>query len=469
MTPVGVSALHVVVLAAGKGTRMKSARPKVLHALAGRPLIAHVLRAVAPLGAASTIIVVGHEADEVKQALAADPAIEFVTQTPQLGTGHALLQAEPPLRRRSGTVLLIYADVPLLRPGTLERLVDAHRSASAAATVLTCRVDNPFGYGRIVRDDRGRLERIVEERDASAAMREIKEINSGIYAFDLGPLFTSLRQLGTNNSQGEYYLTDLIAAYYGAGRVIETVTLDDPNELRGVNSRVDLADLSRLMRDRKNRELMLAGVTLEDPATTFIDLDVTIGIDTIVGPGVHLQGDTHIGQRCHIHAGSRLTNATLADEVRVLDHTVVVNSAVGAGASVGPFSHLRPGSIVGQASHIGNFVELKNTTLGPSSKAGHLAYLGDATIGAGVNIGAGTITCNYDGETKNPTTIDDGVFIGSDSQLIAPVRIGKDSYVAAGSTISVDVPEGALAISRGRQENKPGWVARRKEFRKKKD
>jgi bifunctional UDP-N-acetylglucosamine pyrophosphorylase/glucosamine-1-phosphate N-acetyltransferase len=276
-----------------------------------------------------------------------------------------------------------------------------------------------------------------------------------------------LRQLAAHNSQGEYYLTDLITAYHQAGRPLETLTLADPTELRGVNSRIDLADLSEVVRQRKNRDLMIAGVTLEDPDTTFVELDVTIGMDTIVGPGVRLEGRTHIGERCYIHAGSRLTNATIADDVRVLDYSIIVDSAVGAGASVGPFSHLRPGSMIGEAAHVGNFVELKKTAFGPGSKANHLAYLGDATIGAGVNIGAGTITCNYDGEQKHPTTIDDGVFIGSDAQLIAPVRIGKDAYVAAGSSISIDVPEGALAISRGRQENKPGWVARRREFRKK--
>jgi len=445
---------------------MKSSLPKVLHPLAGRPLIEHVLRAIVPLGPASTVVVVGYEADAVKRALGGNGDLEFVTQSPQLGTGHALLQAEPLLSARTGTVLLVYADVPLLQTSTLARLVETHRAANASATVLTARVANPFGYGRILRGHAGQIERIVEERDASAAEREIDEINSGIYAFDLAPLFSSLRQLAANNSQGEYYLTDLVAAYRATGRTLETLVLDDARELQGVNTRIDLANLSGTLRERKNRDLMLSGVTLEDPAGTFVDVDVVIGADTVVATGVRLEGRTRIGSGCRIHAGARLTNATIGDNVRILDYSIVVESSIGSGASVGPFSHLRPGSNVGEGAQIGNFVELKKTTLGRDSKANHLAYLGDATIGSKVNIGAGTITCNYDGEKKNPTVIGDGVFVGSDTQLIAPVTIGNDAYVAAGSSITSDVPEGALAISRVRQENKPGWVEKRKTYKK---
>jgi len=445
---------------------MKSSLPKVLHPLAGRPLIEHVLRAIVPLGPASTVVVVGYEADAVKRALGGNGDLEFVTQSPQLGTGHALLQAEPLLSARTGTVLLVYADVPLLQTSTLARLVETHRAANASATVLTARVANPFGYGRILRGHAGQIERIVEERDASAAEREIDEINSGIYAFDLAPLFSSLRQLAANNSQGEYYLTDLVAAYRATGRTLETLVLDDAQELQGVNTRIDLANLSGTLRERKNRDLMLSGVTLEDPAGTFVDVDVVIGADTVVATGVRLEGRTRIGSGCRIHAGARLTNATIGDNVRILDYSIVVESSIGSGASVGPFSHLRPGSNVGEGAQIGNFVELKKTTLGRGSKANHLAYLGDATIGSNVNIGAGTITCNFDGEKKNPTVIGDGVFVGSDTQLIAPVTIGNDAYVAAGSSITSDVPEGALAISRVRQENKPGWVEKRKTYKK---
>jgi bifunctional UDP-N-acetylglucosamine pyrophosphorylase/glucosamine-1-phosphate N-acetyltransferase len=458
----GPPPLHVVILAAGKGTRMKSARPKVVHDLAGRPLIEHVLRVVDELRPQTTVIVVGHGGDEVRKVLANRPSLQFVVQSPQLGTGHALLQAESALRGKKGTVLLLYADVPLLQAGTLSQLLETHRNAKAAATILSAELDDPYGYGRIVRDDRGRIARIVEERDASASERAIREINSGIYAFRLEGLFEALSRLATDNSQGEYYLTDLVADYRKHGLRVETLLVPNADQLRGVNSRIDLADLSRVVRARKNREMMLAGVTLEDPATTLIDEDVEIGSDTTVGPNVRLEGRTKIGQRCRIHAGARLTNTTIGDGVTVLDYSVIVDSTVAAGASVGPFSHVRPNSAIAGEAHVGTFVELKNTRLGRGSKANHLAYLGDATIGAGVNIGAGTITVNYDGETKHPTVIEDDVFVGSDSQLIAPVRIGKGAFVAAGSSITDDVPDDALAIARARQENKPGWaVARR--------
>ena len=336
-------------------------------------------------------------------------------------------------------------------------------AARAAATVLTASLDDPYGYGRIVRDAAGQLTRIVEERDASGDERAIREINSGIYTFALEPLFAALGGLATDNAQGEYYLTDLVAMYRRRGLPVETLMLESADELRGINTRVDLADVARLMRTRRNRTVMLSGVTLEDPDTTFIDADVTIGADTIIGPGVELQGRTTIGERCRVRAGSRLTHATVGADVTILDRCVIVESTVARGAVVGPYSHIRPQSVVGEGAHVGNFVELKKTTLGPGSKANHLAYLGDATIGAKVNIGAGTITCNYDGVAKHPTIIEDGVFIGSDSQLIAPVVIGKGSYVAAGSSIVKDVPADALAIARGRQENKLEWAARLRE------
>jgi bifunctional UDP-N-acetylglucosamine pyrophosphorylase / glucosamine-1-phosphate N-acetyltransferase len=459
-------ALHVVVLAAGKGTRMKSARAKVLHPLAGRSIIEHVLRTVDALQAASTVIVVGHGGDEVRTALAARPSLEFVVQSPQLGTGHALLQAEPVLAGKSGTVLLVYADVPLLEAGTLRRLVEHHHETRAAATVLTAELDDPYGYGRIVRDADGRISRIVEERDASGAERAIREINSGIYALDLAPLFPALHDLASDNAQGEYYLTDLVAAYRQQGRRVETLCLDSAAELRGVNSRVDLAELGQVVRARKNRQLMLDGVTLEDPATTYVDADVAIGADTTIAPGAILEGTTSIGRGCQLRAGVRVTNATIGDNVTILDRSVIVDSRVASGAQIGPFAHVRPGSDVAEDARVGNFVELKKTTLGRGSKANHLAYLGDATIGEHVNIGAGTITCNYDGVNKNPTVIEDDVFIGSDSQLIAPVKVGRGAYVAAGSSITQDVPADALAIARGRQENKDGWAVTRRAIKK---
>jgi len=454
--------LHVVILAAGKGTRMKSARPKVLHPLAGRSLIEHVLSTADPLQAASTTLVVGHGAEDVRAALAHRPGLQYVVQSPQLGTGHALLQTEPLLKDRSDTVLLLYADVPLLESGTLTRLVEAHRGARAAATVLTAELADPYGYGRIVRDETGAVARVVEERDASGEERAIREINSGIYCFSLGPLFSTLHQLAADNSQGEYYLTDLVRLYRAAGLGVTTLKLDSADELRGVNSRVDLADLSRVIRARKNRVLMLGGVTLEDPGSTYVDEDVSIGADTVIGPRVILEGRTTIGGGGRIHAGVRLTNATVGAGVTILDGSVVVDSEIGDGASVGPYAHLRPGSVLGPDTRVGNFVELKKTTMGRGSKANHLAYLGDARIGERVNIGAGTITCNFDGEQKHPTVIEDGAFIGSDSQLVAPVTVGKDAYVAAGSTITQDVPAGALGVARGHQVNKAEWAAQRR-------
>jgi bifunctional UDP-N-acetylglucosamine pyrophosphorylase/glucosamine-1-phosphate N-acetyltransferase len=454
--------LYVAILAAGKGTRMKSARPKVLHPLAGRPLIEHVLRTADSLHADATVMVVGHGADEVRDALRHRDGLQFVVQSPQLGTGHAVLQTEPELAGRQGTMLLLYGDVPLLQSSTLTRLLEAHRAANAAATVLTADLDDPYGYGRIVRDASGHVARIVEERDASAADRNIREINSGIYALEIEPLFASLRRLEADNSQGEYYLTDLVALYHRERRDVATLRLDSAAELRGVNSRADLAELSAELRARKNRALMLGGVTLEDPATTYVDAGVTIGQDTVLGPGVRLEGECAIGARCRLHAGVRLTDATLADDVTVLDWSIIVGSEVAAGASVGPFAHVRPASSIGEHARVGNFVELKKTQLGAGSKASHLAYLGDATIGAGVNVGAGTITCNYDGVKKHQTVLEDGVFVGSDSQLVAPVTVGKGAYIAAGSTITQDVPADALAVARSHQQNKAGWASRRR-------
>jgi bifunctional UDP-N-acetylglucosamine pyrophosphorylase/glucosamine-1-phosphate N-acetyltransferase len=453
--------LHVVILAAGKGTRMKSAVSKVVHPLAGRPLIEHVIRTTTGLDVGTTTVVVGHGAEDVRGALAGYPNVDFVVQSPQLGTGHALLQAESVLAGRQGTVLLLYGDVPLLTADTLRQLLERHRARRAALTVLTAALDDPFGYGRIVRDAAGQITRIVEERDASGDERSIREVNSGIYALELDGLFEDLRHLATDNSQGEYYLTDLVSGHRQKGRRVETLCIDDPTQLRGVNTRVDLAELGRVLLDRTRRALMLQGVTLEDPATAYIDADVVVGEDTVIAPGVTLGGRTVIGARCHIRSGTRITDSTIGDDVTVLDHTVIVQSTVAAGAAIGPMAHLRPGSDVGTGARVGNFVELKKTVLGAGSKANHLAYLGDAVIGNHVNVGAGVITCNYDGVSKNRTTIEDGVFVGSDSQLVAPVTIAAGAYVAAGSTITQDVPAGSLAVARSLQTNKEGWAARR--------
>jgi len=453
--------LHVVVLAAGKGTRMKSAVPKVLHDAAGLSLIERVLRTTAPLEPASIIVVVGYQASQIQEALGKRLGLAFALQEPQLGTGHALLQAEPMLADARGTLVLLSGDVPLLRPETVERLIRTHEERAAAATILTAVLSDADGYGRVVRSA-GEIASIVEHKDASPAEREIREINSGIYAFDLAPLFAALRTIGSSNAQREYYLPDLVKIYRGRGLKVETVRLDDPREILGVNSRKELADVATILRSEKNDELMAAGVTLVDPATAYIDPDVTIGPDTIIHPGVFLEGKTTIGSRCEIHSGVRLVNSSVDDGAILHNFCVIIDSHVGKGAQLGPFAHLRPQSHVGEEAKVGNFVELKKTVLGRGSKASHLTYLGDTTVGAKVNIGAGTITCNYDGTTKNPTVIEDGAFIGSDSQLIAPVRIGKDAYVAAGSSITEDVPAEALAIGRGKQVNKPGWTKSRR-------
>jgi bifunctional UDP-N-acetylglucosamine pyrophosphorylase/glucosamine-1-phosphate N-acetyltransferase len=452
--------LHLVILAAGKGTRMKSRLPKVLHRAAGLPLLDWVLRAAAALEPATLTVVVGHEADQVRAHLAGSTA-ETVLQEPQLGTGHALLQTEARLAGHRGTVLLLSGDVPMLTGRTLAALAAHHRASGAGATVATALVERPYGYGRIVRHE-GRIARIVEERDASPAEREIREINSGIYAFDLGPLFGALRAIGSSNAQGEYYLPDLVGIYRRQGIAVETFVIDRVDEIRGINSRTELAEVSRIVRQQKNEELMASGVTLVDPATTYVEADVQVGQDTVIHPGVTLEGRTIVGAGCEIRSGCRLTNATVGDGVTLLDYTLVSDATVDAGAVIGPFARLRPGARVGAQAHVGNFVELKNTTLGAGSKANHLAYLGDATIGEGVNVGAGTITCNYDGTAKHRTLIGDGSFIGSDATLVAPVTIGAGSYVAAGSAITDDVPAGALGIARGRQANKDGWVAARK-------
>ncbi|HEY3382911.1 MAG TPA: bifunctional UDP-N-acetylglucosamine diphosphorylase/glucosamine-1-phosphate N-acetyltransferase GlmU [Vicinamibacterales bacterium] len=456
MTP-----LHVLILAAGKGTRMKSARPKVLHQVAGAPMIDYVLATAGQLSPASRTVVVGHEAEQVQKALAHRADVRFVLQEPQLGTGHAVLQAKPLLEGVRGTLVLLSGDVPLLRRETLDALISTHEASGAAATVVTAIVPDPTGYGRVVRDGDSVL-RIVEHRDASAAERAIREINSGIYAFDLEPLFPALGQIAADNAQREYYLPDLIGIYRTQGRQVGAVVAADPAEILGINNRSELAAMSRQVWQARNLALMAAGVTLEDPDTTYVDRDVEVGPDTTIRPGVFLQGRTRIGARCVISSGVRIVDSVLADEVTVLDHCLLTGARIAEKVSIGPFAHVRPDSDIRAGARVGNFVELKKTRLGAGSKASHLAYLGDATIGEKVNIGAGTITCNYDGVRKNPTVIEDGVFIGSDSQLIAPVRIGRDAYVAAGSTITEDVPPGALGIARGKQVNKEGWVATKK-------
>jgi bifunctional UDP-N-acetylglucosamine pyrophosphorylase / glucosamine-1-phosphate N-acetyltransferase len=449
------------VLAAGKGTRMKARLPKVLHRIGGLPLIGHVLRTARSLTPASIVVVVGYQASEIRRALEGESDLRFAVQEPQLGTGHALLQTEASLTVRQGTLVMLSGDVPLLRPATVGRLISHHLERKAAATVLTTILRPPTGYGRILRLD-GEIARIVEERDATTAERRVDEINTGIYALDIGPLFDALRGLASANSQDEYYLPDLVAVYRERGLPVATIPVEDATEVRGVNSQAELAELAAIVRRNRVTELMAAGVTVVDPATVYVDMDVSVGADTVLHPNVYLEGHTTIGSGCEIHAGTRIVDSIVEDQTLVRNYCIIQSSHVHAGAVLGPFAHLRPDSDVAEGAHVGNFVELKKTRLGRGSKANHLAYLGDATIGDGVNIGAGTITCNYDGTKKHQTVIEDGVFVGSDSQLVAPVRVGRGAYVAAGSSVTEDVPAGALAVARARQVNKAGWVDKKR-------
>jgi len=456
-----------VILAAGKGTRMKSQRPKVLHPLGGLPLAVYPARLARDLGCSPVALVVGHGAEAVSTALAEEELV-FAEQLEQLGTGHALLCAEAALHGFSGTLLLLCGDVPLLRRETLERLLTAHRAAAAAVTVLTAEMADPYGYGRIVREN-GDVARIVEEKDAAPAEKAICEINTGIYALAAPWVFAALRRVGRDNAQGEYYLTDIVGLARGEGRRVCAVIAGDAAEAMGINDRVQLAEAATILRRRLNEEHMRAGVTLLDPATTYIEAGVVIGPDTILHPGVHLRGETVIGSDCEIEPGAMLSDCTLADRVHVKAGSVLAGATIGAGSAIGPMAHLRPGTVLLGGNKIGNFVETKKVRLGFKSQASHLTYIGDAEVGERVNFGCGTITCNYDGVNKFQTTIGDDVFIGSDVQFIAPVTIGSGSLIGAGSTITKDVPPDALAITRAEQKNIAGWAAKKRAKQKKQD
>jgi bifunctional UDP-N-acetylglucosamine pyrophosphorylase/glucosamine-1-phosphate N-acetyltransferase len=458
--------VHVVVLAAGKGTRMKSALPKVVHRIAGVPMIEYVIETAARLRPRSTTVVVGYQAEAVKEALARQSGLTFVVQEPQLGTAHALLTVEPVLAKATGTLVLLSGDVPLLRANTLKTLVERQIGSGAAATVVTAILDDPRGYGRILRSGE-RIARIVEEKDASSAELAVREINAGIYAFDLDGLFEALRAISALNLQKEYYLPDLVAIYRQRGLVVETLSVSSPAEIQGINNRAELAAVSRVVRQAKNADLMAAGVTIDDPWTTYIDRDVKVGADTVLHPGVSLEGQTTVGEECEIHSGARIVDSSIADRVTVLDHCVLAGATVADEARIGPFTHLRPAAVIGARAKVGNFVEIKKTVLGAGSKSMHLTYLGDAIIGENVNVGAGTITCNYDGSKKHTTTIEDGAFIGSDTQIVAPITVGEGAYVATGTTVRENVPPGALAVSAGKQRNIEGWVAKRKKVTEK--
>jgi bifunctional UDP-N-acetylglucosamine pyrophosphorylase/glucosamine-1-phosphate N-acetyltransferase len=447
-----------VVLAAGKGTRMKSERPKVLHDAAGRPLLGWVLEAARAAGCARISVVVGHGAAEVRARFADEADLEWVEQREQLGTGHALAQAAPTITGPA-LLLVLSGDVPLIRPETLARLIEAAAAGWGAMAVAT--LEAPGSLGRVIGDGHG-LERIVEARDASAEELAVRRVNAGLYALPAPDIFEFLTRLAPDNAQGELYLTDAVTAAARAGHRVALVELDDPQEALGVNDRLELAGVHRRLVERRIGELARAGVTFLDPATTTVEAGVTAAPDTVVHGGVHLLGATALGRGVTVHAGAWLRDAGVEDGASIEPYSVVDGARVGPGCRVGPFARLRPKTVLEAGARVGNFVEVKASTLGPGAKANHLAYVGDARVGARANLGAGVVTCNYDGREKHRTEIGPGAFVGSDTMLVAPVKVGADATTAAGSVITKDVPDGALAVERTPQRNVPGWAARRK-------
>jgi bifunctional UDP-N-acetylglucosamine pyrophosphorylase/glucosamine-1-phosphate N-acetyltransferase len=456
----------IAILAAGKGTRLKSSRPKVLHEIGGKPLLAHIVEAASKVVPAQNIFaIIGHEAERVREALA-PTGINFVLQREQRGTGHALMEARHALQSFE-TVLVLSGDVPLIKAETIEQVRDFHNARRSTMTVLTAEPPDPTGYGRVFRkkikgSPSDEVERIVEQKSLRGREAEQREINSGIYAFAVKPLYAYIGKLKTDNAHHEYYLTDMVALLGKADEKVLALPAADSSEVLGVNTRIELAELDAKLRNQKARELMLAGTTIFRPETCDIDADVEIGPDTVIEPFVQLIGKTKIGADCRIRSHTVITNCEIGDGVLVRPGCILEDSVVRNGAQLGPYSHLRPGSDIGEGAHVGNFVETKKTRLGKGSKANHLSYLGDSEIGEGVNVGAGTITCNYDGVNKHGTVIEDEAFIGSDATLVAPIRIGKGAYVGAGSCITEDVPADALALARGRQVTKEGWAAQRR-------
>jgi len=447
-----------VILAAGKGTRMKSDLPKCLHALAGLPMAEHVGRALASAGCSLIVVIIGH-GGELLQAGLPEGRYTFCTQSEQLGTGHAVQMAELALRQYDGPVLIAAGDTPLLSSTELMELRTHHERAGAAVTLASCCLKDPTGYGRVMRGLDGRVTRIVEQKDANDLERSVKEVNSGVYVVESSVLFRLLPRLGANNAQGEIYLTDIVAEAARDGLRVEACLFDDPSAFAGVNDRWQLAQAATVMRERILRKWAMNGVSIEDPGTTFIDADVVIGPDTMIRAMTLLEGNTAIGAGCMVGPGTQIISGTLEDEAVVIQ-SVVNRATLRKGARCGPFAHLRPGTILGERAKVGNFVEVKKASLGDNVSISHLSYIGDATVGAGTNIGAGTITCNYDGIRKFTTTIGEGCFIGSNSTLVAPVQIGNGAFVAAGSVITRDVATDALALGRARQEDKEGWAAR---------
>jgi bifunctional UDP-N-acetylglucosamine pyrophosphorylase / glucosamine-1-phosphate N-acetyltransferase len=454
------SGCAAVILAAGKSTRMKSRVPKPLHPVCGLPLTAHVSEACKAAGVTRTVVVVGFEADAVKEGLGT--GYEFALQADQRGSGDAAKAAEEALRGFDGPVLVLAGDVPLLRAETVRTLLRHHRETGAAATLLTSFLDDPTGYGRIVRAENGTVARIVEHKDATPHERSIREWNPSIYCFDGRTLFPALHDIRPDNVQGEYYLTDVIGLLAAQGLRVEAVPVHDAEEVLGVNTRVELAEVGRILRQRILHELMISGVTITDPQSTYIDVGVKVGQDSVVEPQTFLYRGTEIGTGCTIGPFSRIAQSSIGDDTTILA-SQVVSCRIGSHVKIGPYANLRPGCTLADGVKIGDFVELKNATLGEKVSASHLSYIGDAEVGARVNLGAGVITCNYDGYRKSRTVIGDGAFIGTNSALVAPVTIGEGAVVAAGSTVTHDVPADALALARARQENKADYARRRRE------
>ena len=458
----------IAIMAAGKGTRLKSKRPKVLHEVGGKALLAHVIRAASEVVPAQNVfVIVGHEADRVRAAVART-GVNFILQAEQRGTGHAIQTARPALEPFSN-FLVLSGDAPLIRAETIRRLRDFHLENDATMTILTAKPPDPTGYGRVLREgSTDRVSAIVEQKSLRPEQSNVGEINSGFYAFKSKPLFANIDRLTTDNPHGEYYLTDMASLLVAKGQNVMAIRAQDPDEVLGANTIAELVSLDGNLRMRKARELMSQGVTVLRPETSVIDDEVRIGPDTVVEPFVQLLGNTHIGENCRIRSYSVISDSQLGNDVTIRPGCIIDQSTILRGAILGPYSHLRPGSEIGEEAHLGNFVETKKTRLGRGSKANHLTYLGDAEIGAGVNIGAGTITCNYDGTGKYKTVIEDGVFVGSDSILVAPLKLGAGSYIGAASCITQDVPPDSLALGRAQQVVKEGWAKKKREERKKK-
>ncbi|MBM7635787.1 bifunctional UDP-N-acetylglucosamine diphosphorylase/glucosamine-1-phosphate N-acetyltransferase GlmU [Streptococcus saliviloxodontae] len=446
---------YAIILAAGKGTRMKSDLPKVLHKVSGITMLEHVFRAVSAIEPAKNVTVIGHKAELVKEVLAGQS--QFALQTEQLGTGHAVMMAEEELAGLEGQTLVIAGDTPLITGESLKELIDFHVSHKNVATILTATAEDPFGYGRIIRNERGEVTKIVEQKDASEFEQQVKEINTGTYVFDNKRLFEALKNINTNNAQGEYYLTDVISIFREAGEKVGAYVLRDFDESLGVNDRLALATAESVMRRRINKAHMINGVTFQNPEATYIEVDVEIAPDVLIEANVTLKGQTKVGSETVLTNGTYLVDATIGAGA-VITNSMIEESEVADGVTVGPYAHIRPGSSLAKDVHIGNFVEVKGSSIGENSKAGHLTYIGNAEVGSDVNFGAGTITVNYDGQKKYKTTIGNHVFVGSNSTLIAPLKIGDNALTAAGSTITSDVPSDSIAIGRGRQINKEGYA-----------